>query len=167
MNSENIILIGMPGVGKSTAGVILAKRLGYEFVDSDLVIQKKTGKLLSESIAELGIDGFNALENEVNASIEAHHAVIATGGSAVYGPEAMAHFHEIGTVIYLKLGYEQLDERLGDLDARGVVHKPEQTLRDIYDERIKLYEKYADVTVDLSHISLSGTLDALLAALGK
>ena len=140
---DNVVLIGMPGAGKSTVGVVLAKRLGYSFVDSDLVIQERYGKLLHELIEERGVEGFWKLENDVNASLKLHRSVIATGGSAVYGAEAMEHLREIGTVLYLKLPYEEIEERLGDLNARGVTLRPGQTLRDLYEERIPLYEKYA------------------------
>ena len=144
---DNVILIGMPGAGKSTIGVVLAKKLGFHFVDSDLVIQRCEGRLLHEIIRQEGIEGFLAIENKVNGSMWEKHAVIATGGSAVYGMEAMNHFSEIGTVVYLQLPYEEIEERLGDLDERGVVLKPGQTLQTLYEERIKLYEKYADVTI--------------------
>lgn len=147
---NNIILIGMPGSGKSTAGVVLAKKLGYRFLDADLVIQEKTGKLLHQLIEELGEAGFLALENEINLSILAQRTVVATGGSAVYGKEAMEHFGEMGQVVYLKLPFEKLKERLGDLHERGVVLKPGFTLREMYEERIHLYENYADITVDCS-----------------
>lgn len=147
---NNVILIGMPGSGKSTAGVVLAKKLGYRFLDSDLVIQEKTGKLLHQLIEELGEAGFLALENEINSSILAQRTVIATGGSAVYGKEAMEHFGEMGQIVYLKLPYEELKERLGDLHERGVVLKPGFTLRELYEERIHLYENYADIMVDCS-----------------
>ncbi len=145
---ENIILIGMPGAGKSTVGVVLAKKLGYQFLDSDLVIQDKYGKLLYQLIEERGEAGFLMLENEVNAAICADKAVIATGGSAVYGKDAMAHFKDMGRIVYLKLPYEELKERLGDLHERGVVLKKGYTLLDLYKERCVLYEKYADVVVD-------------------
>jgi shikimate kinase len=148
MDNNNIILIGMPGSGKSTVGVVLAKRLGYEFVDSDLVIQKKTGKKLHELIAENGIEGFWKLENDVNASLSPENCIIATGGSAVYGDEAMRHLREIGTVVYLKISYEELKERLGDLNERGVTLRSGQSLKDLYDERIPLYEKYAGLTIE-------------------
>jgi shikimate kinase len=138
----------MPGSGKSTVGVVLAKRLGYEFVDSDLVIQKKTGKKLHELIAENGIEGFWKLENDVNASLSPENCIIATGGSAVYGDEAMWHLREIGTVVYLKISYEELKERLGDLNERGVTLRSGQSLKDLYDERIPLYEKYAGLTIE-------------------
>ena len=151
---KNIVLIGMPGSGKSTVGVVLAKRLGYRFVDSDLVIQDKKGKLLHELIEEYGREGFLDIENEVNASLEADRCVIATGGSAIYGQKAMNHLRQIGTVVYLKLSYEELKGRLGDLNERGVTLKPGQTLLDLYEERIPLYEQYAEVTVDCEHLSL-------------
>ena len=145
---KNIILTGMPGAGKSTVGVVLAKKLGYGFTDCDLVIQEKTGRLLHQLIEQRGEAGFLMLENEINASLERNLCVIATGGSAVYGKEAMDHFGQIGTVVYLKLPYDELEERLGDLHERGVVLKEGFTLRDLYEERVPLYEKYADVTVD-------------------
>ena len=162
---KNIVLIGMPGVGKSTSGVILAKVLNYDFLDSDLVIQHQTGKLLKEIIAEKGIDGFNAVENEINSQIDVENTVIATGGSVIFGADAMAHFKESGIVVYLRISYDLLDERLGDLDERGVVHKEGQTLRDIYNERTALYEKYADITVDLDGKDVAGTVDAVVAQL--
>ena len=162
---NNVVLIGMPGVGKSTSGVILAKVLNYDFLDSDLVIQKKTGQRLEDIISGEGIDGFNAVENQINREIQCENTVIATGGSVVYGKEAMEHFQKIGTIVYLKISYESLDERLGDLDERGVVHKKGQTLQDIYEERTALYEKYADVTVELDGKTVAETVDAVLAAL--
>ena len=118
---NNIVLIGMPGVGKSTVGVILAKELGYQFLDADLLIQKRENRLLKEIIEQEGVDGFIEIENQVNASIEADRTVVATGGSVVYGEEAMAHLKKIATVIYLRLSYEELEKRLGNLKNRGVV----------------------------------------------
>ncbi|MDD7643268.1 MAG: shikimate kinase [bacterium] len=148
MKYDNIVLIGMPGVGKSTVGVVLAKNLGYSFVDSDLLIQEQEGKLLHEIIGERGLDGFNEVENRVNAKISANRSVIATGGSVVYGREAMEHLKQIGTVVYLELSCEELSERLGDLNERGVSIRPGQTLADLMEERTPLYEKYADVTIN-------------------
>ena len=124
----NIVLIGMPGVGKSTIGVILAKVLGYSFLDADLLIQEQEGKLLREIIEEKGTDGFIEVENRVNASIRADRAIIATGGSVVYGKEAMEHLKEIGRVVYLKVSYAILEKRLADIKGRGVVLKKGQTL---------------------------------------
>lgn len=162
MKKSNIVLIGMPGVGKSTIGVVLAKMLGYDFIDADLVIQEKEKKLLREIIAEVGAEGFIEVENRVNSSIEAEHAIIATGGSVVYGAEAMAHLKEIGTVLYLKLPYEELQRRLRDIKGRGVVLKDGQTLKDLYEERVPLYEKYADITVDEERCSIEQTIDKIL-----
>jgi shikimate kinase len=145
---NNIILIGMPGSGKSTIGVVLAKRLGYRFVDSDLVIQERTGKLLHQIIEEKGIEGFIHVENEVNESLDMEKTVIATGGSAVYGKEAMVHFKRIGTIIYLRLSCESVANRLGDLNERGVAVRQGQTLEDLYEERVPLYQRYADIVID-------------------
>lgn len=148
---RNVILIGMPGVGKSSIGVVLAKNMGYRFLDSDLVIQETEGKLLHELIEENGTEGFLAIEDRINASIETEKAVIATGGSAVYGAKAMEHFREMGTIVYLYLPYEELAERLGDLHQRGVALRAGQTLQELLEERTPLYEKYAEMTVDCSN----------------
>lgn len=153
-NKQNIILIGMPGAGKSTIGVVLAKNLGFQFLDSDLCIQEKEDRLLYEIISSEGIEGFLEIENRVNASITMKHCVIATGGSAVYGKEAMTHFKQDGIIIYLKLPFFSIEERLGDLNKRGVVLKDGQTLKSIYDERIPLYEKYADITIDCQDMQI-------------
>lgn len=162
MKKDNIVLIGMPGVGKSTVGVILAKVMGYQFVDADLVIQKEEGKLLHEIIEEVGTEGFIAVENRVNASIETEHAIIATGGSVVYGTEAMEHLSAIGTIVYLRLPFEVLNRRLHDIKGRGVVLKEGQTLKDLYDERTPLYEKYADVVVDEYQLNVEQTVEKIL-----
>ena len=155
---ENIVLIGMPGVGKSTVGVILAKELGYQFIDADLLIQKQEKRLLREIIAQEGVDGFIQIENQVNASIETDRTVIATGGSVVYGREAMEHLKKISTVVYLKLSYQALKKRLGNLKNRGVVLREGQTLRDLYEERVVLYEKYADIVIDEENKGIEETL---------
>ena len=162
---NNVVLIGMPGVGKSTLGVVLAKELGYEFVDADLLIQKREKRLLKEIIADEGVDGFLKIENDVNATIQADKTVIATGGSVIYGAEAMEHLKSIGTVVYLKLDYETLDSRLGSLKGRGVVLKDGQNLKSLYEERVPLYEKYADVIVDEYGLNLEETLDRVLNSL--
>ena len=148
MNGKNIILIGMPAVGKSTVGVILAKLLGYSFVDTDLVIQKSEGKLLKQIIAEKGIDGFIETENRILSSLDCVNSVISTGGSVVYGKEAMEHYKEIGTIVYLKVSLETLKRRLHHAKQRGVVMKEGQSLVSLYNERCSLYEKYADITID-------------------
>lgn len=154
MKKDNIILIGMPGAGKSTVGVVLAKKLGYAFIDSDLVIQSKEGKLLHEIISEHGVEGFWKIEEAVNVSIEAQRCVIATGGSAVYGNSAMEHFRQIGSIVYLKLSCDAIADRLGDLNERGVTLKDGQGLPELFAERIPLYEKYADVTIDCEALAI-------------
>ena len=162
---KNIVLIGMPGAGKSTVGVILAKRLGYTFVDSDLVIQEKYGKLLHELISEHGVEGFWELESAVNASLSCTRAVIATGGSAVYGQAGMEHLRAIGTVVYLKLSLAEIAERLGDLNERGVTLREGQELSDLYEERIPLYEKYAHMIVECDHKSIRELIREIEAGL--
>ena len=164
---QNLILIGMPGCGKSTVAVVLAKALGMDFIDSDLVIQKTTGKRLSQIIDESGDEGFREVENRVNAQLEADNSIIATGGSVVYGKEAMRHLKAIGTVIYLKLSYASIEDRLGDLHARGVTIQPGWTLRDLYNERCPLYERWADVTIDCEELRLREVVAELRARLEK
>ncbi len=151
---RNVVLIGMPGCGKSTVGVVLAKTLAMDFVDSDLVIQQKMNAKLSELLDEYGDDGFREIEDRINAELDVQGSVIATGGSVVYGEKAMRHLKEIGAIIYLKLSYEAIEDRLGDLHARGVTIKPGWTLRDLYNERCPLYEQWADITVDCEALRL-------------
>ena len=148
MSRTNLILIGMPASGKSTVGVILAKVIGFDFIDTDLLIQRAEKKRLPQIIKERGVDGFLEMENRVNASVEADHCVIATGGSAVYGEEAMRHFKKIGHIMYLKVDFDTLRKRLRNIKERGVALKEGQTLRDLYDERVALYEKYADTVIE-------------------
>lgn len=162
---KNIILIGMPGAGKSTIGVILAKVLGYQFLDSDLLIQKQENRMLWQIIEEEGIEGFITVEDRVNASIEAEKTVIATGGSVVYCEGAMEHLKSIGTVVYLKLPYEELSKRLENLKGRGVILREGQTLKDLYEERAPLYERYADVVTDCSDQTLEESLEAVRRSL--
>lgn len=162
---NNVTLIGMPGVGKSTLGVVLAKIMEYQFLDSDLLIQKQEKRRLSRIIAEEGVEGFVAIENRVNASIDVENTVIATGGSVVYCDEAMQHLKSIGKVVYLKLSLESLSKRLGNLKGRGVVLKDGQTLKDLYEERIPLYEKYADIVVEAEGKDLEESLQAVLEIL--
>lgn len=148
MRKRNIVLIGMPGVGKSTVGVVLAKNLGMSFTDSDLLIQEQEGRRLHEIIREQGMEHFIEIEGRVNSSLNPRAGVIATGGSAVYCKEAMEHLCGIATICYLRLPYEGIRERLNNPVARGVVFREGQTLRSLYDERVPLYEKYANLTVD-------------------
>lgn len=162
---NNITLIGMPGAGKSTLGVVLAKVLGFQFLDSDLLIQKQEKKRLCQIIDEKGIDGFKEIENRVNASIDVTDTVIATGGSVVYCDEAMQHLKSVGKVVYLKLSYKSVRKRLGNLKGRGVVLEEGQTLLDLYEERTPLYEKYADIVVDEEGKDLEAGLQAVLESL--
>lgn len=164
---DNITLIGMPASGKSTVGVLLAKRLGYSFVDVDLIMQDQEKMLLKEIIACKGLDGFMDVENRVNAQLKAEHSVIAPGGSVIYGKEAMENLKALGIVVYLKISYEELTARLGDVVDRGVVLKEGMTLRDLYDERVEYFEKYADITVDEEDRSLGAVVDELRARLER
>lgn len=161
---HNITLIGMPGAGKSTIGVVLAKVLGYDFIDSDLLIQKSEGKLLWQIMRDCGNDGFNRIEERINSEITADHSVIATGGSVIYGPRAMAHLREISTVVYLKVSCEILEQRLGDLNKRGVVLDPDETLLDLYKRRVPLYEKYAHITINVGRKSVQQAVRAITEA---
>ena len=164
---DNIILIGMPASGKSTVGVVLAKRLGYEFIDTDLLIQKQEQALLREIIAEKGEDGFLVIEDQVNADHEAERSVIAPGGSVVYCENAMKHYKEIGTVVYLQTSYQTIKERIGDPKKRGVVLREGQTLKDLYEERRVLFEKYADVTICEDGLTLSETIGKVVEVFGQ
>ena len=157
---KNLILIGMPGAGKSTVGVVLAKQQGYHFVDSDLVIQEQTGLLLHEIIEQQGDDGFRQ-------ELAVKHSVIATGGSVIYGREAMQHLKKIGVVIYLKLSCESIAARLGDLRKRGITLREGQTLQQLYDERVPLYERYADITVNCENKSIREIVAEIVARLPK
>ena len=164
---SNITLIGMPAAGKSSIGVVLAKRLNMSFVDVDLVIQQKYNKLLKEIINEHGVEGFRKIENDVNAGLDLEDHVIAPGGSVIYGEEAMEHLKSISTVIYLELSYTAIKSRLGDLRERGITLKEGQSLKDLYLERVPLYEKYADITVNEMKKSLAKTIDEICERLGE
>lgn len=164
-HKSNITLIGMPGVGKSTVGVILAKIIGYEFIDSDIVIQKQEGKLLKDIIATVGTTGFLEIENRIHAELEATGSIISPGGSICYCQEGMEHLRDISTVIYLKLDYPRLKRRLGNLTARGVVLQKGQSLHDLYKERTPLYEKYAHIVIDTTGQTVEKTVKNILEAL--
>ncbi len=162
---KNIVLIGMPGVGKSSTGVVIAKILGYQFMDADLLIQSRYGDILEHLIEKNGIEGFIAMENEVNRSIQAERTVIATGGSVCYCGEALEKLRESSVIVYLKADFETVRGRLGSLKKRGVVIRKGSTLRDLYDERIPLYEKYADVIVEVSGAGFGESVDRTIKAL--
>lgn len=159
---NNIVLIGMPGAGKSTVGVVVAKILGYKFIDSDLLIQEREGRLLKDIIADEGVEEFIRIENDVNASIKAERAVIATGGSVVYGAEAMEHLRDIGTVVYLEENIDRLRERVTSIEGRGVAAKKGQTFSNIFEERTPLYRQYADITVSGNGNSIEDTIDKVI-----
>lgn len=162
---RNVVLIGMPGAGKSSVGVVLAKKIGFSFLDSDLLIQEREGMLLHEIIEKKGLAGFKEIENQVNASIMVEKMVIATGGSVVYGREAMEHLQGIGRVIYLALPCDELVERLGDLQQRGVAMEEGQSILSLYEERQSLYEKYADITVQCGGRQIREIVDEISAVL--
>ena len=157
----------MPASGKSSVGVVLAKRLGKKFVDTDIVIQEKYGKLLKELIEEHGDEGFREIEDEVNAGLDLDNSIISPGGSVVYGEKAMQHLKEISVIIYLELSYTAIKSRLGDLRERGITLKEGQSLKDLYLERVPLYEKYADITVNEMKKSLAKTIDEICERLGE
>lgn len=154
---NNVVLIGMPGAGKSTLGIVLAKIMTKDFMDADIVIQNQCDKTLQKIIDACGPEGFIEVENEILSKIDAENSVIATGGSAVYSDEAMKHLAEIGTVVYLKISYDQLVNRLSDLQERGVVLKGGigMSLKELYDERLPLYEHYAGITVDVNDLTIT------------
>jgi shikimate kinase len=162
MKNKNIVLIGMPGAGKSSLGVILAKVLGFKFTDTDLLIQEREGRLLKDIICEEGLQGFIQIENEINASIQANNTVIATGGSVIYGKEAMEHLSSIGLVIYLQLSYKTITKRLGNISQRGVILKCDQDLAGLYEERCPLYEKYADLVINCENMDIEATLETIV-----
>lgn len=167
MKKNNLILIGMPGCGKTTIGTEISERIGFGYIDSDSVIVAREGKRLNEIIAQVGTEAFLDIEAKVNAELCADRCVIATGGSVIYRDYAMQKLKEMGTIIYLKHSYETIANRLGDLKKRGVALKEGFTLKDLYEERAPLYEKYADVIVTLQDGTKEQTVDAVLKALGK
>lgn len=166
-NKTNVVLLGMPGSGKSTVGVLLAKRCGMQFIDTDLLIQQREGKLLWEIIAQEGLERFLAIENEVNVGVFAEHTVIAPGGSVIYGTQAMEHYKKMATIIYLRLSYESVAERVENLEKRGVVLRPGQNLKSLYEERCPLYEIYADYIVECDGQEIGETLEEVRHLLEK
>lgn len=161
------MLIGMPSSGKSTAGVLLAKRIGYGFIDCDLIIQGEQGLRLSEIIEKEGAEGFIDIEEKVNAGLYAKRCVIATGGSVVYGKRAMEHLKTLGKIVYLKLGVGEVERRIPSFQKRGVVMRGNiTTLKELYAERIPLYERYADITINCDGKLIDATVAEIAAALG-
>ena len=164
---DNIILIGMPGSGKSSVGVVLAKTMGYDFLDGDLLIQSREGALLQDILNSRGVEGFLDLEGEVLSAIRCRKTVIAPGGSCVCRKAAMEHLQSLGTVVYLRLSYEQMERRIHNLATRGIALQPGQTLRQVYDWRAPLYEAFAHITVDADGQNLYETLEAVRRVLAQ
>lgn len=160
---NNLILIGMPGCGKSTLGVILAKAMGMQFLDSDLLIQSYTGEKLQETIDTRGMDHFLAVEETVIQGIRTQNTVIATGGSAVYSDPAMMHLKSLGRVVYLSLPCDEIERRLWNIKTRGIAMNPEEGIQGVYAQRIPLYEKYADVIVPMDGLTMEECVDRLVA----
>lgn len=163
----NIVLIGMPGSGKSTVGVILAKSLGVDFVDTDLIIQRRENRLLQDIIDKDGIEYFLDRECEAVLSFNGDNAVVATGGSVIFRDEAMNHLKENSKVIYLDVPVDELKHRLSNIKTRGVAAKKGETVEDIYRERNELYKKYADITIDANSLSCEQTVDIICEKLNK
>lgn len=161
---KNLIFIGMPAVGKSTVGVVVAKRLGMHFMDTDLLIQEQENRLLREIIADVGEKGFLEIENQVNRDVRTENTVISPGGSVVYCEEAMHHFKEIGTVVYLKASYQTIKRRIRSPKKRGVVLREGQTFRELYHERTALFEKYADITICEDGCRIEQTIENVIDA---
>ena len=164
---KNIILIGMPTAGKSTVGVIAAKILGMDFVDTDILIQQKKGKRLSTIIEEDGADAFLKCEEETLLSLDACNCVIATGGSAIYSEKAMAHLGKEAVIVYLKVDKNELNRRLKDVKGRGVVLRESESIDDMFETRVKLYERYADITVSEEGLTLEETVERLITRIGE
>lgn len=151
----NIVLIGMPGSGKSTVGNILAKLIGYRFLDTDLIIQNMEGKVLQDIIDEDGLPTFHIAEEKALCAVCCDDTVIATGGSAIFSERGMRHLKQNGKVVYLKLGMNELEKRLSNLASRGVAGAKEKTIAQIFEERRPLYEKFADYTVQCDGASVA------------
>lgn len=159
---SNIVLIGMPGCGKSTIGVLLAKAMGKAFIDTDVVLQAKEGRKLQPMIDEIGIDAFLNKEQDAIIALSCENTVIATGGSVIYGQEAMAHLHRHGIVVYIKLPYPEIKRRLSNLATRGVTLRAGQTLLDLYQERVPLYEASADIVCEAEGFEIEATVSRIM-----
>ncbi|NLP15284.1 MAG: shikimate kinase [Clostridium sp.] len=158
----NIVLIGMPGAGKSTIGVLLAKALKMPFIDTDLLIQQKYNMFLQDIIDKYGIKRFLSIEEEVAVSIDLKNHVIATGGSVVYSDAALKHFKRDGFVVYLKLRFDEIEKRISNISSRGIAKEKDKTLMELYNERIPLYEKYADITVNCSDMNIEASVSEII-----
>lgn len=164
---DNIILIGMPGAGKSTLGVLLAKAMGKLFVDTDIIIQQKTKRLLQDIIDNDGTDAFLKLEEDILLTVDEENTVIATGGSAVYSEKAMEHFKQNGKIVYLHVDFAEIEKRVTNITTRGIVLKNGKSLADAFDERKPLYDKYADIVIDCTGSTIENSVKMLAEKLGK
>lgn len=165
IKKDNLILIGMSGAGKSTLGVLLAKALGKNFFDTDILIQQREGKLLQQIIDGDGLESFMRAEEKAICSLKLHGCVIATGGSVVYSERAMKHLKKYGTVVYLKVDFDELEGRLSNIKGRGIVFKGSSDLRSVYEERLPLYEKYSDITVDCTGHGVEDSVESIINSL--
>ena len=166
-NKRNVVLIGMPGAGKSTVGVVLAKALGMGFCDTDLAVQAAAGRRLQEILDRDGIAAFLRLEEQVVASLALTDTVIATGGSTVYGAAAMKRLHETGVVIYLRVRCDTMARRVADYRARGIAMREGESLETLYGERAPLYEREADIVVDANTDNVEQLVAKIVAVIGK
>jgi shikimate kinase len=164
---KNIILIGMSGAGKSTLGILLAKAMNYDFMDTDVLIQQQEGQLLQEILQEKGIERFKAIEEEVICQMNPLNTIVATGGSVVYSDKGMKHLKERGTIVYIAVDFEEIQKRVKNIHTRGIVMGPDRSLRDVYLERVMLYERYADITVDIKQETIEETVSLLVELLEK
>ena len=162
MDKSNIVLIGMPGSGKSTCGVIAAKVMLKNFFDTDLLLQGLEQSRLQELIDSKGVEYFYEAEEKAILSLNIEATVIATGGSVIYSKKAMEHLRSLGKVIYLHLEYETMMKRINDFTTRGIVVKKGSTLLDMYNERLPLYEKYADVTIRCDNNTVEETVEEIV-----
>jgi shikimate kinase len=163
--AHNVVLIGMPGAGKSTLGVLLAKAIGYDFIDTDLVIQRQAGMRLGSYLASRGYQALRQLEAEVICALDHAGTVIATGGSAVYSQAAMQHLRANGRVVYLQCALDVLVQRIASMDERGIAAPSGQTLADVQAERIPLYEQFAEITVEVGSDNMDSTLGKIIRQL--
>ena len=163
---NNVILIGMPGSGKSTLGVLLAKALGYSFIDTDLIISRRAEKPLQKILDSDGLERFLELEGQVGSELECDHTVVATGGSMVLSESAMAHLKGMGKVVYIDVPFDEIERRVTNITTRGIAFRKDETLGEVYKNRVPLYERYADTAVRVSSKgSIEETVSKLLEQL--